>query len=241
MFIATAMKTYTLAFVLAGLLLTASSVHGAISLTLLNPSFETVGPGDSLVDWSWGPTGTGFTNAFISNKNAPRYPQTPEGNFQALLITRDTANLTWIYQPLGTVEASDVGSQLSLSAISAVRYETGLNHSGGTARVGFYTGVTTTVSGTNVGDDLGSASLLLPNSTSQTAPWFTLTDTITITPDLIGQQLYVRLSVLDNSLTTAGSSRQTYFDNVVVTAVPEPASLLLCAVGGALILGRRRA
>ncbi len=221
----------------AFLLAAGSGAHAAMITELTNPSFETTS-GTTVV--GWGESAGGANSSIINPVATSVEPVTPFGNEQALLMHRTTTNTTdtWIFQSIGTVGAEDVGTELRLSLIAASRSTiTGDGTSamgGATGIVGFFIGVTDVAMGTNVGDQLASS---VDASLDPGEGFHTLSDTITIGADLLGQELFVRISIHTNQ--PNGESDQYYFDNVQLDVIPEPSAALLMGIPALAVLLRR--
>ena len=165
-------------------------------------------------------------------------PAATQGEQVANLNTRNTGVTdTWIFQSLGVVEPEDVDRIWMLEVDVAAR---GDQQGGAAATAAFATGVTVGDLGVNVGDMLPTAtdSLVLPEE-----GFHGLMETIAIDGGLVGQELWIRLSLNDPS--PSGGSDQYFFDNVRLTQVewvPEPAALVLLGLGAVVLLplARRR-
>ena len=123
-----------------------------------------------------------------------------EGN-----VAREGIRQAWIYQSLGTVGVIDVGRHLLLEVDAGAR--TNFGKETGTLLVGFATHVTAERAGVQV----GAPGIL--NGTTNKQGLKTIQATLPITPDLIGQELFVVLTAMDSQ------DSQYHFDNVRVSTV----------------------
>lgn len=134
---------------------------------------------------------------------------------------------TWIFQSLGIVEVEELGTTLMLEADVAARVFS-TPHDGAEGMAAFVTGVSVDDMGVNVGDMRASA---LDPAVRQGEGFHGLLETITLDSDLLGEELWMRLSVHDPAPNTG--SDQYFFDNVRVTQltqIPEPSSIVLLAL-----------
>ena len=116
----------------------------------------------------------------------------------------------WVYQSLGIVDQQDVGRRLRLSAdVSAKSYCIGPPNGprdGAAVSVAFATGVAAMQPGQVVGTPGTWPEMLIEHG------WKTLTATLTITPEMVGQELFVRLMASDPEPQTLRDPYQ--WDNV---------------------------
>ncbi len=168
-----------------------------------------------------------------------KMPAASRGEQVANLVLRDAGVTdTWIFQSLGVIDSDDVGKMWMLQVDVAARAD---QQGGALARAAFATDVTVGDQGVNVGDMLSTSydMELLPGE-----GWQGLLETLTIDTGLVGQEVWLRLSVHD-PLPPSDSS-QYFFDDVrlaELARVPEPATWVLLALGLAAsipLLGRRR-
>ena len=190
-------------------------------------------------DDGWGGTYTTKDSVMIyrDSKNtagSTGYPSPQEGLDQVCFVLRQSGTSyttsAFAYQLLGTVDAADVGALLTASVDCATRDQS-YNDKYATALIGFYTG-------TGVRDEIGvlrstGGSRLLEDNSTGFSDYGTITDTFTIGSDLIGQNLYLVVSLSAPTAGITGSSCQYLADNAQYsyTAVPEPGTLSLLACG----------
>ena len=125
---------------------------------------------------------------------------------QSGLNPENKVSKAWIYQSIGTVEAIDVGRQLSLEVDVALRAK--LRSDTTTMMVGFATNVAEGKSGVYVGNTD------LVNGATIANGFKTMHATLPITNDLVGQELFVVLTAMDKE------KIQCFFDNARVSIVP---------------------
>ncbi len=151
--------------------------------------------------------------ALSDNGERPITPAATDGN-QLMWLSLDQTypefHEGWAYQSLGVVDQEDVGQRLRLSADVSAKdfYMSAPNgpRDGATATVAFATGVSAVRSGQTVGTSGAWPELLAENG------WKTLTANLTITPEMVGLEVFVRLHVSDPEPQTTRDIYQ--WDNV---------------------------
>lgn len=238
------------------IVLTGDSVQATLISTISDAGFESVTSGWSssgLVSgaptgWTQGVVGVSSpsTDTYSLRKSAADSanqaitPDPTEGLNQVMMIVRHNGtpagqDNVYLYQSLGTIDASAVGSLITVSVDTAARSQASNVPRSATARIGIYTGTTATSLGTEVsGGGTGSMRTLAVNSSGVASTYTngTISDTLNISSDLVGSTLYLAVSALYLS-SPGGVSDQYVFDNVTYTTTPapEPGSLLLLATG----------
>ena len=157
--------------------------------------------------------------AISDNGEKPIVPPATDGN-QLMWLCLDKNypefHEGWVFQSLGIVDQEDVGQRLRLSAdVSAKSYYMGPRDGpceGAAVSVAFVTGVAAMQPGQVVGTPGTWPEMLVKDG------WKTLTATLTITPEMIGEELFVRLMASDPE---PRSLRDAYqWDNVRCAVEP---------------------
>jgi hypothetical protein len=211
--------------------------------TLANPSFEMItgtqtssgSYSDPIMAWgeSAGSANSAVQELPFNEGTGWINPPASDGRHAAILVLRDgSVTNTWLYQSLGIIDGDDLGKVFKLDADVAAR--TNMTYLNGAAQIAFATGVSGSSLGVNVGSQLASAA---DSQVLVGEGFHTLTEAIRIPESLLGQELFVRLSVSDT--TPASGSAQYYFDNLRLVQVPEPASLALLGLGVAVLMAGR--
>lgn len=172
------------------------------------------GSNNGTISGLFNPTGTDYTGATGTGT-----PQGGEGRLVGFTRQNDG-----FYQDLGAITEADVGNLLTLTV--AVGDRGAPNFNGYT--IGF-----------RVGSAFGTATPFVTTSAAGPATNATFEDrqtTFTPQESQVGQNLFI---VLQAAGTGAGDVA-TDFDNVRLTAVPEPASLGLLGAGALALVRRRR-
>lgn len=246
-----------LACLIAGMLMSLDAANGALVGSVSNGDFETTDGGvynATTPSWdeyggyaagagSWDLTGTTLFDLVPV-----------DGVGAASLIVRpdeDGEDESWMFQSLGTIDAGDVGVPYALSADFAAR-----DFYSGEAEGTYGADVDMTIafrSGTTSGGVLGAAlgtvgtrNIVTDNAAAELGSIVDFTShTATFTPSAgdIGTEVFAVLSIQANSFLGGNGERQFTADNVTLSVVPEPSSLVLLAgiaVGGGLAMRRRK-
>ena len=155
----------------------------------------------------------------------PNIPPATDGN-QIMWLSLDKHHPDfhegWVYQSLGVVDQKDVGRRLRLTAdVSAMSYylkDREGPRDGAAVSVAFATGVAAMQSGQVVGTPGTWPEMLVEHG------WKTLTATLTVKPEMIGQELFVRLMASDPDPKTYRDPYQ--WDNVRCVVEPSTGSAL---------------
>lgn len=219
----------------------------AQALTVLNPSFESPATPTfdfNITDWFMANQGTDDGIEAVQNEGAnPNIPDTDFGANWANIANDGTLEGA-IYQQIGTFQNGftyDI-SNLFVGQRSNSDFD-GL-------RVSLYSGDVTGANGTNLSSISGTTLLtsfdinkadFFPTSALGTAtvPTFTLEPTSYATA---GEALWIHFSVLGQGDFQGTVRPQTLFDNVEVTAIPEPSTyaVIFGLVALGFIVRRRR-
>ncbi len=219
---------YRITIAVLGVALLADVTQGAIIVQ--NPSFEdpTTNTYNSGVITGWSEDGD-YPSGVIKDGYGGT-PTTPTGDQAAYIDARETTaqgdNGGSILQYIGTVDAGDDGMKWTLTAALATRD----NGNGAPAYVvGIYADNSGTP-GTALGELSGDAGILSESAFSD----YSVTTTNTVAADT---GLWLKFHAVGNGGTGVGQF--VLVDNVRMEAVPEPTTLGLIAVCGALGLLKR--
>lgn len=224
---------------------TASIANAALTTTLSNPDFQDpVGGGFNNVVPGWSEYSGHADGAGVwGSQQAPGFPTFPGGQSGSLIFTA-TSQDAWLFQSLGTVDASDVGKTLTLGADFGGRVFTDRS---GTVdmTVAFRSGTTT---GGTLGSILGTSDTQLLDSDQTNyptlVPFATQTASFTPTAGDIGTVVFAVLDMDPQSMSGAAGQRQFVVDTVTLSAaaaIPEPSAIVLALFGlVGLGLTRRR-
>lgn len=231
-------------FLAASLVMLLGAHAQASMVTVTNGSFEnpdTTTFDNNISNWFMkNQTADATIEVVQDNASNVNFPQTTHGT-QWANIARTTTGTIYtgaIYQQIGTLTA---GYTYEVSGLLIGQRG---NQVFDGLRVALYAGNVTGANGTDL-PALGAT--LLASYDINKADYFptaalgtaTVPD-FTLTPGsyaLAGEALWIHFSVLSQGTT---SRPQSVFDNVNITTIPEPASLVLATLGGLMVFGRRR-
>ncbi len=146
-------------------------------------------------------------------------------NGAAIILRTSTVPLGWMYQSLGTVTEDDIGKTLRATVDSSIRAH--MAQSAGERRISFRTGVTAGRNG-SCGELVSMSVPTATRTAGEDDPWATLVEYFQPAEEHLGQEVFLVFSVEDVGAAYDG---QYQFDNVQLSAVPEPGTMCLLIVG----------
>jgi len=239
--------TLAVCFVLTIGFVTASPARAAITTSVANPGFDIRDSGtfDSTVDlWQ---EFDGFTDGagtwdgdFIRGNNT--YPEVTGDGALSLIFRETDANRTsYVFQSLGTIEASDTGRELSISIGVGGRdlqtYEV-------QAFTGFYFGTTGTGTVGTVAGSAGTVTFQNPTDSygaTESFP-FTIEGNYTVAGGDVGQELFAVIGINGFDDPTGAGNNNVSQNQIVLdhlSIIPEPATAALLLGGLGLMVARR--
>ncbi|MBN8460727.1 MAG: hypothetical protein J0M04_23090 [Verrucomicrobia bacterium] len=216
---------------------------GHAALTVTNGTFGTTNRNAQYVDgggWFESTTSTNWVEGSWANPGS--YAATfPSGSGMACLFDGATTN-AYIYQSLGTIDLSILGGSMSISADFAEKADDTTVNCTFTVFAGNFTGahgtdiagggLTTLFSRTLTATDQGLTAA--SGNSSRAVGVAVNTSPINLTGLPVGTSVWLRIGRPSNG------TGDVILDNVAVTTVPEPAGVLLGALGALGLLRRKR-
>jgi len=225
----------------AALLCTVASSQAALLVT--NGGFGTSNRNGGVVDGGgWFESGT--ANWVEGSWNSASTTNPDDGDSILLLMDGGSANIGYVYQSLGTVDAADIAAgTLYITADFAEKSDGSTNTAVFDFYVGDFAGAAT---GTDIDDHLSSQMTITMNAVAQG-----LTEasgdvsrqngvsvgTFNLSALNVGDEVWMRIGEVRPGDTTSGD---LMIDNVKVTIVPEPSSSALLGLAGLALIFRRR-